>query len=118
MIVSRVCLSVRHISNPFDSSWGVVVGDEGIEQGQGAQRGRDRGNAQSLQGMLSSPLPSYQDLTVRRQLAREVLELTASHIRPGITTDELDKICHDACVARDSYPSPLNYRNFPKSVCT
>ncbi|KAJ9103114.1 hypothetical protein QFC21_002536 [Naganishia friedmannii] len=52
------------------------------------------------------------------KLAREVLELTASHIRPGITTDELDKICHEACVARDSYPSPLNYRCFPKSVCT
>ncbi|KAJ9094213.1 hypothetical protein QFC20_006946 [Naganishia adeliensis] len=52
------------------------------------------------------------------KLAREVLEHTASFIRPGITTDELDKICHEACIARDSYPSPLNYRNFPKSVCT
>lgn len=118
MIVSSVYLFVRHMSDAFDSSWGVVVGAEGFEQGEGAQRGRDRGNAQSLQGTLSSPLRSYQDLTFRLQLAREVLELTASHIRPGITTDELDKICHDACVARDSYPSPLNYRNFPKSVCT
>ncbi|OCF36461.1 methionine aminopeptidase, type I [Kwoniella heveanensis BCC8398] len=52
------------------------------------------------------------------KLAREVLDLTASHIKPGITTDELDAICHQACVDRNSYPSPLNYAKFPKSVCT
>ncbi|RXK40673.1 methionine aminopeptidase, type I [Tremella mesenterica] len=52
------------------------------------------------------------------RLAREVLDLVASHIRPGITTDELDAICHQACIDRDSYPSPLNYGRFPKSICT
>ena len=36
----------------------------------------------------------------------------------GISCDELDKIVHEATVARDAYPSPLNYSNFPKSVCT
>jgi methionyl aminopeptidase len=41
----------------------------------------------------------------------------ASHIRPGITTDELDAICHEACIERNAYPSPLNYVKFPKSVC-
>lgn len=50
-------------------------------------------------------------------LGREILDATASHIRPGITTDELDKICHEETIKRDSYPSPLNYRCFPKSVC-
>jgi methionyl aminopeptidase len=52
------------------------------------------------------------------QLAREVLDITAAAIRPGVTTNELDRICHEACVARESYPSPLNYRRFPKSICT
>lgn len=52
------------------------------------------------------------------QMAREVLDLVASHIKPGVTTDELDAICHQACLDRDSYPSPLNYSGFPKSVCT
>ncbi|KAG6897804.1 Methionine aminopeptidase 1 [Termitomyces sp. T32_za158] len=52
------------------------------------------------------------------QLAREVLDLAASHVRPGITTDELDEIVHNATIERNAYPSPLNYRNFPKSVCT
>ncbi|WVO14025.1 methionine aminopeptidase, type I [Cryptococcus depauperatus] len=51
------------------------------------------------------------------RLSREVLDIVASHIRPGITTDELDAICHQACIDRDSYPSPLNYFGFPKSIC-
>jgi len=52
------------------------------------------------------------------QLAREVLDIAASHIRPGITTDEIDAVVHQACIERNAYPSPLNYRHFPKSVCT
>lgn len=47
-----------------------------------------------------------------------MLDYTASFIKPGITTDELDAICHQACVDRGAYPSPLNYAKFPKSVCT
>ena len=52
------------------------------------------------------------------RLAREVLDIAAAAIKPGVTTDEIDSIVHQACIDRDSYPSPLNYRNFPKSVCT
>ncbi|KAL4074463.1 peptidase M24, structural domain-containing protein [Scleroderma yunnanense] len=51
-------------------------------------------------------------------LGREVLDLAASHVRPGITTDELDAIVHQATIDRNAYPSPLNYRKFPKSTCT
>lgn len=39
-------------------------------------------------------------------------------VRPGITTDEIDRVVHDATVAAGAYPSPLNYFHFPKSVCT
>ena len=52
------------------------------------------------------------------QLAREVLDIAGSHVKPGITTDEIDEIVHNAIVERNAYPSPLNYREFPKSVCT
>ncbi|KAK2466945.1 hypothetical protein APHAL10511_001203 [Amanita phalloides] len=52
------------------------------------------------------------------RLAREVLDIAASHIRPGITTDEIDEVVHDEIIKRNAYPSPLNYRHFPKSVCT
>ena len=39
-------------------------------------------------------------------------------VRVGVTTDELDRICHEACIARGGYPSPLHYKGFPKSLCT
>jgi methionyl aminopeptidase len=39
-------------------------------------------------------------------------------IRPGITTDEIDRAVHDFIVSKGAYPSPLNYREFPKSCCT
>ncbi|CCO26574.1 methionyl aminopeptidase [Rhizoctonia solani AG-1 IB] len=51
------------------------------------------------------------------KLAREVLDIAAAAIRPGITSDEIDAIVHEETVKRGSYPSPLNYREFPKSVC-
>jgi methionyl aminopeptidase len=50
--------------------------------------------------------------------AAEVLRLTGAAIAPGVTTDELDRICHEAIVERGGYPSPLNYSEFPKSLCT
>lgn len=50
--------------------------------------------------------------------AREVLDIAGSLVQPGVTTDEIDEAVHRACLARKAYPSPLNYRNFPKSCCT
>ena len=50
--------------------------------------------------------------------AREVLEEVLEAVRPGISTEELDVIAHEACIARGGYPSPLGYRGFPKSLCT
>ncbi|TVY43825.1 Methionine aminopeptidase [Lachnellula occidentalis] len=52
------------------------------------------------------------------RLAREVLDIAAAAAVPGVTTDYLDEIVHKACLERNSYPSPLNYGQFPKSVCT
>jgi len=52
------------------------------------------------------------------QMGREVLDLAGRAIRVGITTDEIDRIVHEACIERECYPSPLNYYRFPKSVCT
>ncbi|PWN49390.1 methionine aminopeptidase [Violaceomyces palustris] len=51
-------------------------------------------------------------------LARQVLEIAASNVRPGITTDEIDKIVFEEAIKRDCYPSPLGYHGYPKSVCT
>jgi len=52
-------------------------------------------------------------------LAARQLEMIEAHIRPGISTGELDRICHDFTVnEQDAIPAPLNYRGFPKSICT
>ena len=52
------------------------------------------------------------------RMAREVLDIAVAAVRPGITTDEIDRIAHAAALERDCYPSPLNYLGFPKSICT
>ena len=50
--------------------------------------------------------------------AAEVLQAVGAAVRPGVTTDELDALCHEECIKRGGYPSPLNYGGFPKSLCT
>jgi len=58
-------------------------------------------------------------MRVAGRLAAEVLELIGPHIVPGVTTGELDRICHEHIVnVQDAIPAPLNYRGFPKSICT
>ncbi len=53
------------------------------------------------------------------RLAGEVLAMIRAHVVPGITTDELNRICHDYIVnTQKAIPAPLNYRGFPKSICT
>ncbi|MCK5575604.1 MAG: M24 family metallopeptidase, partial [Sphingomonadales bacterium] len=50
-------------------------------------------------------------------LAAQTLDMIIPHVVPGVTTDALDKLCHDFIVAHGAQPAPLNYRGFPKSVC-
>jgi methionyl aminopeptidase len=57
-------------------------------------------------------------MRVACRIARDVLHDIGPAVAPGVTTDELDRISHDAHVARNVYPSPLGYKGFPKSVCT
>ncbi len=58
-------------------------------------------------------------MRVAGRLAAEVLEMIGSYVRPEVTTDELNQICHDYIVNNQhAIPAPLNYRGFPKSICT
>ena len=53
------------------------------------------------------------------RLAAEQLEMIEEHIKPGVTTAELDRICHEFTVEhQQAVPAPLNYKGFPKSICT
>lgn len=58
-------------------------------------------------------------MRVAGRLAAEVLEMIEPYVKPGITTDELNNLCHDYIVnTQHAIPAPLNYRGFPKSICT
>jgi len=58
-------------------------------------------------------------MRIAGKLAAEVLEMIVPHVVPGVTTDELDQICHKYIVNdQQAIPAPLNYRGFPKSICT
>lgn len=58
-------------------------------------------------------------MRIAGQLAGEVLEMIDPHVKAGVTTEELDRICHDYIVNnQQAIPAPLNYRGFPKSICT
>lgn len=60
-----------------------------------------------------------QKMRVAGRLAAEVLEVVAPHVQAGVTTEELDRICHDHIVrVQGAVPASLNYHGFPKSICT
>jgi methionyl aminopeptidase len=52
------------------------------------------------------------------RLAAEVLDFITPHVQPGVSTGELDRLCHDFILAHGAIPAPLNYRGFPRSICT
>lgn len=67
---------------------------------------------------IKSP-EEIQKMRIAGRLAAEVLEVVAPHVKPGITTDELNTICHDHIInQQQAIPAALNYHGFPKSVCT
>jgi methionyl aminopeptidase len=58
-------------------------------------------------------------MRVAGRLAAEVLEMIGAYVEPGITTGELDRICHEHILnVQHAIPAPLNYRGFPRSICT
>ena len=73
-----------------------------------------------------NPMPGYVKtaeeiarMRVAGRLAAEVLEMIAPSVVPGVSTGELDRICHEYIVGvQQAIPAPLNYHGFPKSICT
>jgi len=67
---------------------------------------------------LKSP-EEIEKMRIAGRLAAEVLKMIAPHVQPGVTTDALDRRCHDYIVnVQKAIPAPLNYKGFPRSICT
>lgn len=61
---------------------------------------------------------AYEGMRKAGRLAAEVLDFITPHVVPGISTGELDRLCHEFILDNNAIPAPLNYRGFPKSICT
>lgn len=72
----------------------------------------------SADGILLHESEAFVGMRAAGRLAAEVLDMITPHVVPGVTTEELDKLCHDYIINHNAIPAPLNYKGYPKSICT
>jgi methionyl aminopeptidase len=69
-------------------------------------------------GILLHDKADFEGMRRAGKLAAEVLDFITPHIGPDVTTGHIDQLCHDYIVSHGAVPAPLNYKGFPKSICT
>ncbi|MBP6985330.1 MAG: type I methionyl aminopeptidase [Alphaproteobacteria bacterium] len=69
-------------------------------------------------GVTLHPQECFDSMRKAGKLASQVLDYITPFVEPGVTTEYLDKLCHDFIIQHGAIPAPLNYRGFPKSICT
>lgn len=72
----------------------------------------------SIDGVPIKTAADIDKMRVAGKLAAQTLMMIGDYVKPGVSTAELDRICHDFIVSHDAIPAPLNYKGFPKSICT
>ncbi|HQT65032.1 MAG: type I methionyl aminopeptidase [Acidocella sp. 20-57-95] len=60
----------------------------------------------------------FEPMRAAGRLAAETLDMIGTYVAPGVTTEMLNTLCHNFITAHGAIPAPLNYRGFPKSICT
>jgi methionyl aminopeptidase len=60
----------------------------------------------------------FQKMRVAGKLAAETLDFITDYVKPGVTTNTLNELCHNFIITNNAIPAPLNYKGFPKSICT
>jgi methionine aminopeptidase type I len=77
------------------------------------------GEAADVMGVSIKNAAERDGMREAGRLAAEVLDMIGEHVAPGVSTGELDEICHDYIVnVQEAVPAPLHYRGFPRSICT
>jgi methionyl aminopeptidase len=90
------------------------------QSGRGRRRlsTRKQSSARRSRSVIIKTEEQIEGIRRASRLTSEILDLLEEHIRPGITTQEINDFVHKHTVAHGAIPAPLNYRGFPKSVCT
>lgn len=70
------------------------------------------------QGIELHSEADFEGMRKAGKLAAQTLDMITEHVDVGVTTEELDRLCHDFITKNGAIPAPLNYRGFPKSICT
>ena len=81
-------------------------------------QGQTAAKKMSASGIELHDEADFEGMRRAGKLAAEVLDMITAHVQPGVTTEELDRICHDFITKHGAIPAPLNYKGFPKSICT
>ncbi|MCB1547333.1 MAG: M24 family metallopeptidase, partial [Hyphomicrobiaceae bacterium] len=76
------------------------------------------GGAMAPQRPIQHGPEAFEGMRKAGRLAAEALDLLVPHVVPGVTTETLDEIAFDFAMAHGAIPAPLNYRGFPRSICT
>jgi methionyl aminopeptidase len=77
-----------------------------------------RGAVPNMNVTIKTP-EEQEKMRIAGHLAADVLDMIGEHVVPGVTTDELNSICHRYITeTQQAVPAPLNYKGFPKSICT
>ena len=72
----------------------------------------------NTQGIRIHTEEEFAGMRAAGKLAAECLDMIGEHVKIGVTTSELNDLCHNFIVDRGATPAPLNYKGFPKSICT
>ncbi|HQX28226.1 MAG TPA: M24 family metallopeptidase, partial [Alphaproteobacteria bacterium] len=75
-------------------------------------------NRYTAEGIELHDPADFAAMRVAGKLCAETLDMITEHVVPGVTTGELDRLCHDFITKRGAIPAPLMYKGFPKSICT
>ena len=78
----------------------------------------DKPGPEKFTGSEVKDAETIEKIRVACRLAAQARDLVGSHVAPGVTTDELDRIGHEFLCDHDAYPSTLGYKGFPKSLCS
>ncbi|WP_422367708.1 type I methionyl aminopeptidase [Pelagibius sp.] len=84
-----------------------------MKQGYSAERVSPRDG-----GYVIHDEAGFEGMRRAGRLAAETLDMITPEVKPGVTTEDLNQLCHDFIVGHGAVPAPLGYRGFPKSICT